>query len=270
MEFLFPVLQFPNHRHRHGDFWPAVSHRDSYDLADPFLLGRRRSHPVMSLFSQMQPIFKADMATPHTEVSKNGLEVLLPLEGFNEKDVKVEVQDGALKVTALHEEKNEKGETVSVQKMSQLLSLPEYSNPDGIQTKMGEDGVFRITIPKKPEAIQAEEQASIQQNGGQSNKAQDMELAVIPVEGYNPDELSVQLTARGMLEVSGKHEEKSADGTVTSTRQFCTSFSLPKNVNKEAIRSDLSRDGGQLRIMAPVSQAAVACEKNIPITFTST
>ncbi|XP_023242844.1 heat shock protein 30-like [Centruroides sculpturatus] len=65
---------------------------------------------------------------------------------------------------------------------------------------------------------------------------------------YAPDELKVKVKGR-QVDVTGKHEEKDADGSNYVFREFRRTFQLPRDADPETVTSELSRDG-LLRIRA--------------------
>jgi len=90
---------------------------------------------------------------------------------------------------------------------------------------------------------------------------------MVNVENYNPDELTIK-TVGNAVQVEAKHMEKTSDGRSFSSRNFTQSFSLPKGVNPEDVKSSLSKDG-TLTIEAPLPQPKAAIkgsERMVPIT----
>jgi len=88
---------------------------------------------------------------------------------------------------------------------------------------------------------------------------------MVNVENYNPDELTIK-TVGNSVQVEAKHMEKTSDGRSFSSRNFSQTFSLPKGVNPEAVKSSLSKDG-TLTIEAPLPQPSIkGSERMVPIT----
>ena len=90
---------------------------------------------------------------------------------------------------------------------------------------------------------------------------------MVNVENYNPDELTIK-TVGNSVQVEAKHMEKTSDGRSFSSRNFSQTFSLPKGVNPEEVKSALSKDG-TLTIEAPLPQPKTAIkgsERMVPIT----
>jgi HSP20 family protein len=84
------------------------------------------------------------------------LELAVP--GMDKKDIKVEFQNGILKISGerkeekKEEKKNYKRREFSYDKFSRSFTMPDNSLPDKIDAKY-ENGVLNITIPKKEIAV---------------------------------------------------------------------------------------------------------------------
>ena len=90
---------------------------------------------------------------------------------------------------------------------------------------------------------------------------------MVNVENYNPEELTIK-TVGNSVQVEAKHMEKTSDGRSFFSRNFSQTFSLPKGVNPEEVKSALSKDG-TLTIEAPLPQPKTAIkgsERMVPIT----
>jgi len=90
---------------------------------------------------------------------------------------------------------------------------------------------------------------------------------MVNVENYKPEELTIK-TVGNSVQVEAKHMEKTSDGRSFSSRNFSQTFSLPKGVNPEEVKSALSKDG-TLTIEAPLPQPKTAIkgsERMVPIT----
>jgi len=266
--FSVPFLMLLN---RHPGLWPSMQNR--YPSSMELVL------PVASdLFSRSRN--SADFnGKLKQEVTEDGINFFLPLNGFDMKDLEVNVEEGALKVRAKKEEKNDKGETVTTSMMKQTIALPENCSTEDMETAFKEDGMLAISIPRKAKAIEGatqqethEEEVEMEREEVPTPKetTSDMALVTIPVHGYGPEELSVKVIENGKaIKVSGRHEEKSADGKGCSITQFSRTFPLPKDVEVEKIQSHMAEEnGGELTITAPiVPKDAVEAEtmKSIPI-----
>merc|ERR1712012_920043 len=209
------------------------------------------------------------------EVTEDSIKLSLPLDGFDMKDLEVKVEDGTLKVAAKKEEKNDKGETMTTRMMKQTIALPEDCVTEDMETAFKQDGMLAISVPRKAKAIEDVNKQETSEGKEEvvltaEETTSDMILATIPVHGYSPEELSVKVTGNGKaIEVSGRHEEKSADGQGRSVSQFSRTFPLPEDIEADKIQSHMAEEnGGELTITAPaVMKSAMEAEavKNIPV-----
>ena len=88
------------------------------------------------------------------------------------------------------------------------------------------------------------------------------------VDGFQPKDINVSLKD-DVLTITGKHEEKSQDGTRFSSRQFTRSYKLPEHVQTEQMKSFLAADGRTLKIEAPINRPAIEQKKpqEVPIAI---
>jgi len=86
----------------------------------------------------------------------------------------------------------------------------------------------------------------------------------LDIRGYRPEELNVKVE-KNMLEVDGKHEERSDDGTRYVSRQFARRYSMPNNVNLDGIKSSLTNNGRVLKIHAPLQQASIEAPRSTEV-----
>lgn len=86
------------------------------------------------------------------------------------------------------------------------------------------------------------------------------------VDGFQPKDLNVSVK-EDMLTITGKHEEKSEDGSRFTSRQFTRSYRLPETAQLDQMKSSLAADGRTLRISAPVLKPAIEQgeRKEVPI-----
>ncbi|ETN71504.1 Hsp20/alpha crystallin family protein [Necator americanus] len=87
----------------------------------------------------------------------------------------------------------------------------------------------------------------------------------LDVSQFRPEELNVHLDGRE-LTVEGKQEHKNENSF--TQRSFIRKWTLPENVDLEAIRTQLS-DKGHLCVEAPKTDATTPNKRNIPITAAS-
>jgi len=263
-------------------------------------------HPAMEL---VLPVASSDIFSRRSnrnnninklrqEVTEEGVRFTLPIEGFDMSGLEVKVEDGALKIEARKEEKNEKGETVATRMMRQVVSLPEGCDKDAaVETSFEEGGVLAISIPRKTEAIEAEmtteatkesqelpreatqeikeaaqETTQEAEEGAEKNlENHDTEeelrvLGTIPVMGFRPEELSVKVTKDGKaFEVVGRHEDP-ATGIFSGMNRV---YPIPAGVEADKIEARMAKDGSELRVVAPLApvEPEAEPEKNIPISM---
>lgn len=86
----------------------------------------------------------------------------------------------------------------------------------------------------------------------------------LDVNGFDPKELQINVNDN-FLTMSGRHEEKSPDGSSYVSRSFMRKYHLPETVNQDDMKSNLSSDGKTLRIMAPLKSIKAPDSKAIPI-----
>ena len=77
---------------------------------------------------------------------------------------------------------------------------------------------------------------------------------------YRPDELKIDVKDN-ILQVEGKHEEKSEDGKTFVSRKFFRHYTLPEGCQPDKVTSNVSKDG-VLMISAPKEPS-----KDVPITM---
>ncbi|KFD47911.1 hypothetical protein M514_11202 [Trichuris suis] len=87
-------------------------------------------------------------------------------------------------------------------------------------------------------------------------------LIRLDVNQFKPEEMSVKTTDNRII-IHGKHEEKK-DGDGYVKREFTRSYWLPKGVQPENIKSEMSSNG-QLTILAPKKYSENQKERKIPI-----
>jgi len=264
---------------------------------------RWRGHPAMELVLPVaaSDIFSRRSNTIFTnsnnikklrqEVTDEGVRFTLPLEGFDVSGLEVKVEDGALKIEAKKEEKNEKGETVATRMMRQVVSLPEGCDKDAVETSFEKNGVLAISIPRKAKSIETEmtpevtkesqqtqelPQEATQENQevtqevtGENQENQDTEeelrvLGIIPVMGFRPEELSVKIIKDGKaFEVLGRHE----DPVTGHWGRLSRVYPIPADVEADKIEARMSKDGSELRVVVPLALKKLEAEpeKDIPI-----
>lgn len=110
-------------------------------------------HPFAGLptlgqfFSNLGEVFPnvTDRLAVDVHEDKDNYYATFEVPGVKKEDVKIELNNGLLTVTAEKREKN--GENESSFSMSRSVSVPEGVNTDAISAKL-EDGILNLTLPK--------------------------------------------------------------------------------------------------------------------------
>ncbi|KAG9265274.1 heat shock protein beta-1-like [Astyanax mexicanus] len=102
------------------------------------------------------------------------------------------------------------------------------------------------------------------QLSGGVTTSRDQWKVCVDVKQFTPEELTVK-TKDGMVEISGKHEERRDEHGYIS-RCFTRKYALPPGVDTEKVNSSLSPEG-VLTIEAPIPKPVIQdAEKSIPVT----
>ncbi len=158
-------------------------------------------------------------------------------------------KDGVLKIVAPKKgdeavesaKEQEKIDHVEAEVVQDQKSTEESKGSSESPAEDKEEEIMEVE-PEQPEP----EKAPVQP----ATEPELVELVSVAIEGYNPEDLTVAVTATGDLEVRGDHEERSEDGaTVVSSRQFSKTVSIPEDVDPDTVRSSLSKKG-ILHVMA--------------------
>ena len=174
------------------------------------------------------------------------------------QDLHIKTEADVLIVSAKQENKTPAGKSYVSKQFEQRFTLPSGVNPEKISSKLGVDGVLRISAPreatsyKRPEALEDTRRLEVTRTTGLTNKATDglpepkikyekdkLEIK-IDVSEYSPEDLDVKVEG-GNLIISAKQEVKEAGGS--RCRVFEQKFSLPPGVRTDTVRSSLDRDG---------------------------
>ena len=231
----------------HRDFWPATP------------------PPMMACRFEMHPAAAFPMAAPSNDdrgatVNEDGsVEFSVPVEGFGPEDIEIKVSDGMLRLKASREEKDAKGNVVSSRRVNKSFSLPPDCDVDGIESKLNQkEGTLKIVAPKRARQIEKEKKVEEDTARSESNSVEPepekqrtssegeevVELASLPVDGYAPEELSVQVSEDGrFVEISGRQEDRDDHGNVVASKQFSKTFPVPDSVDPESVKSELSKKG---------------------------
>merc|ERR1712032_266569 len=173
---------------------------------------------------------------------------------YSPEDLHIKTEGDVLIVSAKQESKTSTGKSFVSKQFEQRFSLPSGVNPEKISSKLGVDGILRISAPreagghKKHEALEerhkSERSVANKQSDGLpepriKNEKDKLEVQ-IDVSEYKPEDLDVKVE-NNQLVISAKQETKEAGGG-TRTRVFEQKFSLPPGVDPASVKSNLTRD----------------------------
>ncbi|HCN77265.1 MAG TPA: heat-shock protein Hsp20 [Verrucomicrobiales bacterium] len=112
--------------------------------------------PLMGqLLGDFAPAFTSGRPATDVHEDKDNYYARFELPGVKKEDLKVEIHDRLLNVSAERKEKN--GEQESSFTLCRSISVPEGVNAEGISARL-EDGILVVTLPKqehrKPKLIE--------------------------------------------------------------------------------------------------------------------
>merc|ERR1711971_400727 len=235
---------------------------------------------------------------PHPKVvyGDDKFQISLDCQHFKPEELDVKV-DGTTIIIIAKQEVKESGATRK-RVYEQKYTLPNGVQADRVTSTINSEGVLTINAPKGKTAASSMNQTIEQKmdrilspsswtdhtnlssnrslvdkddlfgdNSGLSRTFIDGDLykIEIDVQNFKPEDLVIK-TVGQTVQVEAKHEEKTSDGASFSSRNFSQSFTLPSEVNPEAVASSLSRDG-KLTIEAPLPKAksVASNERLVPI-----
>ena len=102
----------------------------------------------------MSPLKGVNIPTTDVFTKDNNLVVEAHLHNFEQKDVNIEVENGALVISAeRHEKEEDKGKQYVVRESSssfyRRIALPKRADTDKIEAHL-DDGVLKVSIPLAP------------------------------------------------------------------------------------------------------------------------
>ena len=102
----------------------------------------------------MSPLKGVNIPTTDVFTKDNNLVVEAHLPNFEQKDVNIEVENGALVISAeRHEKEEDKGKQYLVRESSssfyRRIALPKRADTDKIEAHL-DDGVLKVSIPLAP------------------------------------------------------------------------------------------------------------------------
>merc|ERR1712233_179489 len=104
---------------------------------------------------------KRDCSTIKHNEDDNKVEVHLDTSGYKPAELKVQVEDGIVRVEGKHEEKSEAGAVMVSRQFVKEYALPESSKAEGVESSLSKDGVLVITMPKPQKAINQDKSRSV-------------------------------------------------------------------------------------------------------------
>merc|ERR1711963_1042170 len=128
---------------------------------------------------------------------------------------------------------------------------PPDCNVEAVHSKLNQKkGTLKIVAPRKARQIEKENKAeSVEVRPEKPEReskevVESVELASVAVEGFAPEELSVQVSEDGRsVEVGGRQEDRDDSGAVVASKQFSKTFPIPASVDSESVSSQLSKKG---------------------------
>merc|ERR1711972_907111 len=76
------------------------------------------------------------------------MEVQLDTVGYKPDELKVEVENGVVRVEGLHQEKSESGQVMVSRQFARQYALPQGAKPEEVVSSLSKDGVLAIHVPK--------------------------------------------------------------------------------------------------------------------------
>ena len=84
------------------------------------------------------------------------MEVQLDTVGYKPDELKVEVENGVVRVEGRHQEKSESGQVMVSRQFARQYALPQGAKPEEVVSSLSKDGVLAIQVPKQaPKKVSA-------------------------------------------------------------------------------------------------------------------
>jgi len=77
------------------------------------------------------------------------MEVQLDTVGYKPDELKVEVENGVVRVEGRHQEKSESGQVMVSRQFARQYALPQGAKPEEVVSSLSNDGVLAIHVPKR-------------------------------------------------------------------------------------------------------------------------
>jgi len=151
--------------------------------------------------------------------------------------------------------------------LKRLESHEETSAKQDANKEDDEDSwIFPRRLMRLPSLFNEEKAKDLIMRDDQTIKVRNDEKTFevsLDTHNFRPDEIKVNVVDK-VLNVEGKHEEKSEDGSKYISRQFIRKYILPEECPPEEVVSNLSADG-VLLITAPKKLAIKDTNRKVPI-----
>jgi len=178
---------------------------------------------------------------------------------YSPEDLHIKTEADVLIVSARQENKTPAGKSYVSKQFEQRFTLPSGVNPERISSKLGVDGVLRVSAPreaasvsyKRPDAVEDSRRLEVGRSGSVSKASEGLpeprikyekdRLEIkIDVSQYSPEDLDVKVEGDNLI-ITAKQEVKEEGGS--RSRVFEQKFSLPPGVRTDTVRSNLNREG---------------------------
>merc|ERR1711976_223302 len=177
---------------------------------------------------------------------------------YKPEELHIKTEGDTLIVSAKQESKTSTGKSYVSKQFEQRFSLPSGVNPEKISSKLGVDGMLRISAPREGGGYRRqdygvlEDRSSSSSRSLASNKTEGLPEPVIrndkdkfeikiDVSEYSPNDLDVKVENNNLV-ICAKQESRDQSGTIRS-RVFEQKFSLPAGIVTDSVKSNLSREG---------------------------
>lgn len=93
----------------------------------------------------------------------------------------------------------------------------------------------------------------------------------LDVTGFQPEDLTVILQENQMT-ITGRHQDKSVDGTKQVERAFERKYIIPDDIERDRVKSNVTADGTVLKIVVPrlVAKSLELEEEKVTVRTTTT
>ena len=183
--------------------------------------------------------------------------VTLDARHYSSEEITLKLEEGKLIVKGKHHRESEHGFESS--EFSRSYTLPPDVDPKSLTSNITKEGTLHI------EANKVQPGAIVSIGDGEAQEGDGKFRLNLNVSGYKPDELTVKVQGRDLI-IRGeqKSEEKGEESSHYHHKKFIRQFSVPEDVNLDALTSKLSKDG-KLCVEAPRDPALLPKERVLAI-----